>query len=97
MQDVDARQRSVRNQYRAYFDPLAAILAQTQLLLLDAESGDGLHGPLKDIEMAALRCRKIVQDLLNFSRQKPTDRRSRHSLRQIIERVGVVLSVVIRP
>jgi two-component system NtrC family sensor kinase len=66
-------------------NPLAAILAQTQLLLLDIEPDMAQHGPLRDIERAALRCRKIVQDLLNFARQKPADLRIRHELKPIID------------
>lgn len=66
-------------------NPLAAILAQTQLLFLDVEPDGEVHRSLKDIETAALRCRKIVQDLLEFSRQKPTDRRGRHSFRKLVQ------------
>ncbi len=66
-------------------NPLAAITAQTQLLLLDVDETSAMNEALKDIETAALRCRKIVQDLLNFSRQKPTDRRARHSLQSLIQ------------
>lgn len=65
-------------------NPLAAIFAQTQMLLMDVESDHPMHSALKDIETAAQRCRKIVQDLLNFSRQKPADLRARHSLQVLI-------------
>lgn len=51
-------------------NPLGGILAFTQLLLKDArekENGE-LMGDLKEIENAAVRCKKIVADLLDFSR-----------------------------
>ncbi len=65
-------------------NPLAGILAQTQLLLMDATPGDDSYPSLKDIEKAALRCRKIVQDLLNFSRQTPTERKQRYDINELV-------------
>ncbi len=66
-------------------NPIAIILAQTQLLLMDVEPENTfLFNALKDIEKAALRCRKIVKDLLNFSRQAPTDQYEEQDLNQII-------------
>ncbi len=51
-------------------NPLGGILAFTQLLLRDAraQSNNVLEADLKEIENAAVRCKKIVQDLLDFSR-----------------------------
>ena len=66
-------------------NPIAGILAQTQLLLMDShEDNPFLEQALKEIEKAAHRCRKIVQDLLNFSRQKPTVQKEKQQLNQII-------------
>jgi two-component system NtrC family sensor kinase len=51
-------------------NPLGGILAFTQLLLKDAKekSDDDLSRDLKEVESAAIRCKKIVSDLLDFSR-----------------------------
>jgi signal transduction histidine kinase len=51
-------------------NPLGGILAFTQLLLRDAkdQANDDLAADLREIENAAVRCKKIVSDLLDFSR-----------------------------
>jgi len=49
-------------------NPLGGILAFTQLLLRDKKDNDLLFRDLKEIENAAVRCKKIVSDLLDFSR-----------------------------
>lgn len=51
-------------------NPLGGILAFTQLLLKDSreQKNEELTGDLKEIENAAIRCKKIVADLLDFSR-----------------------------
>ncbi len=51
-------------------NPLGGILAFTQLLMRDAreQANDDLIADLKEIENAAVRCKKIVSDLLDFSR-----------------------------
>ena len=51
-------------------NPLGGILAFTQLLLRDAhtQGEEELTSDLKEIENAAIRCKKIVSDLLDFSR-----------------------------
>jgi len=48
-------------------NPLAGILAFTQLLKHEIPEGEA-HGDLSEIEEAAKRCKKIVEDLLSFSR-----------------------------
>lgn len=49
-------------------NPLGGILAFTQLLMRDARDNETLLSDLKEIEGAAVRCKKIVSDLLDFSR-----------------------------
>ncbi|NIP88773.1 MAG: hybrid sensor histidine kinase/response regulator, partial [Gammaproteobacteria bacterium] len=51
-------------------NPLGGILAFTQLLLRDAREkcNEELTTDLQEIENAAVRCKKIVADLLDFSR-----------------------------
>lgn len=51
-------------------NPLGGILAFTQLLLRGEgkDESSELHRDLKEIENAAIRCKRIVADLLDFSR-----------------------------
>lgn len=49
-------------------NPLGGVLAFTQLLLRKMESNPDAYEDLKEIEKAAIRCKKIVQELLDFSR-----------------------------
>lgn len=49
--------------------PLGIILGYAQLLLEDVEKDSQLHADLQTIEKHAQVCRKIVSDLLRFSRQ----------------------------
>ncbi len=49
-------------------NPLGGILAFAQLLMRDAKGNELLMTDLKEIEGAAIRCKKIVSDLLDFSR-----------------------------
>lgn len=56
-------------------NPLGGILAFTQLMIRDCKDGNSMKGDLEEIERAAVRCKKIVSDLLDFSRlSKPKDR-----------------------
>lgn len=56
-------------------NPLGGILAFTQLLIRDCGAENPMKGDLEEIERAAVRCKKIVSDLLDFSRlSKPKDR-----------------------
>ena len=49
-------------------NPLGGILAFTQLLMRDVKDNELIANDLKEIEGAAIRCKKIVSDLLDFSR-----------------------------
>lgn len=56
-------------------NPLGGILAFTQLMIRDLKEGNSMKGDLEEIERAAVRCKKIVSDLLDFSRlSRPKDR-----------------------
>jgi len=50
-------------------NPLGAILALTQLLLMDIKDNPALADDLHKIEEAVLQCKKITTSLLNFSRK----------------------------
>jgi signal transduction histidine kinase len=51
-------------------NPLAGILGNTQLLLLDRAEKDPDFQSLKKIEQMAKRCKEITQNLLRFSQQR---------------------------
>lgn len=56
-------------------NPLGGILAFTQLLIRDCTPDHPMRQDLEEIERAAVRCKKIVADLLDFSRlSRPKDR-----------------------
>ncbi|OGP12298.1 MAG: hypothetical protein A3I75_05660 [Deltaproteobacteria bacterium RIFCSPLOWO2_02_FULL_50_16] len=56
-------------------NPLSGILAFSQLIQRDLDPKSSLCEDIKEIENAAHRCKGIVENLLNFSRQtKSTDR-----------------------
>ena len=49
-------------------NPLTIILGYAQTLMRNIKEGDPIYKPLKSMENAAVRCKKIVNDLLAFSR-----------------------------
>ncbi len=49
-------------------NPLTGVLGQAQILLAKLPETDPSYAQLKKIEQAALRCKKIVRGLLDFSR-----------------------------
>ncbi|MFP2932921.1 sensor histidine kinase, partial [Pyxidicoccus sp. 3LG] len=51
-------------------NPLAGILGNVQLLMLDRGAGDPDLDTLRKIEQSAKRCKEITQNLLRFSQQR---------------------------
>jgi len=49
-------------------NPLTAVLGQAQIILSRLPETDAVYSQVKKIEQAALRCKKIVRGLLDFSR-----------------------------
>ncbi|MBI2343250.1 MAG: PAS domain-containing protein [Deltaproteobacteria bacterium] len=68
-------------------NPLGGILAFTQLLMREFAKGSAVRSDLEEIERSALRCKKIVQDLLDFSRVTTGQERGEISLSQVFEKV----------
>jgi len=56
-------------------NPLTGILTNASLLMEDFPGEDPRHEDLKTIVNETLRCRKIVKDLLDFSRQTKPERK----------------------
>lgn len=50
--------------------PLTAIVGNSQLLLRETEAGNPHYQLIKDIKNSGMRCQRIIQNLLTFSRQE---------------------------
>jgi two-component system NtrC family sensor kinase len=68
-------------------NPLGGILAFTQLLMRDAKDNDALLRDLKEIECAAVRCKKIVSDLLDYSRVSKEKEKCLLDVNSLLEKV----------
>jgi len=71
-------------------NPLGLILGYTQLLLKDTEKGTQMWEDLKVIEKHAMNCKKIVEDLLKFSRSTQTTK-ARYELNKLLAEVVEVV------
>lgn len=72
-------------------NPLGVILGFAESLAEQAKPGDISYEPLKLIERETLRCKRIVQNLLDFSRHSELTL-ARTDLRRVIETTLAVLS-----
>jgi two-component system NtrC family sensor kinase len=68
-------------------NPLGGILAFTQLMKRDAQGNEQLVSDLAEVEHAAVRCKKIVSDLLDFSRVSSEQDRSPVDINMLLEKV----------
>lgn len=68
-------------------NPLGGILAFTQLMKRDALGNDALVKDLEEVERAAVRCKKIVADLLDFSRMSKDREMRSVDINMLIEKV----------
>lgn len=68
-------------------NPLGGILAFTQLLKRDSSCNDAVKGDLDEIEKAAIRCKKIVADLLDFSRASKEKERCLLDINVLLEKI----------
>lgn len=55
-------------------NPIGVILGFAQLVAKDVKENDPLYMPLKSIEREAIRCKKLVVDLLTFSRMSKSEK-----------------------
>lgn len=67
-------------------NPMTVIIGNSQMIMRDAGMDEGNLELLRDIYNCGLRCKKIIQNLLTFSRQDPRPK-SRTSLNDVVERV----------
>lgn len=70
--------------------PLGIILGYAQLLQEDVESGSQIHDDLAVIEKQTQVCKKIVADLLGFSRQNQSTKREMCFNNSVMEAITLV-------
>jgi nitrogen-specific signal transduction histidine kinase len=72
-------------------NPLGGVLAFAQLLLRDLKDGDpskaDIACDIKEIEQAAMRCKKIVADLLDFSRISKNKEKKTFQVNTLVEKL----------
>lgn len=77
-------------------NPLSGILAFAQLALAQVPEGGQLQEDIKEIESSALRCKKIVENLLEFSRQSSIEERNEVDLKATFERVLPLMKLQVK-
>lgn len=77
-------------------NPLGGIIAFSQLIKRDLKDDDPLYGDIEEIETAALRCKKIVQDLLDFSRVSAGKKKHWLDVNPLIEKVIPFIKMELR-
>ncbi|MDO8528244.1 MAG: ATP-binding protein [Deltaproteobacteria bacterium] len=77
-------------------NPLGGVLAFTQLLLQKTEKGSETYEDLVEIEHAATRCKKIVQELLDFSRISKDREKCPVYVNMLLEKVTPFVQMEIR-
>lgn len=68
-------------------NPLGGILAFTQLIMRELNADNPLKSDMEEIERAAVRCKKIVSDLLDFSRVSSGKELQWLDMNQLIEKI----------
>lgn len=77
-------------------NPLGGIIAFSQLIKKELDENDSLMGDIEEIERAALRCKKIVQDLLDFSRFSSGKMKHWLDVNPLIEKIIPFIKMEIR-
>ncbi len=77
-------------------NPLGGIIAFSQLIKRDLKPEDSLVDDIEEIERAALRCKKIVQDLLDFSRVSSGKKKVWIDINPLIEQVIPFIKMELR-
>lgn len=73
-------------------NPLGGILSYVQLVKMDLKVDDPLRTDIEEMEKGVLRCRDIVQNLLNFTRSPGQEQKSRIDFREVIRRaLGILI------
>lgn len=73
-------------------NPLGGILSYVQLLKMDLPIDDPLRVDIEEMERGVLRCRDIVQNLLNFTRSPGQEQKTQLDLRDVLRRaLGILI------
>ncbi|MFQ3675121.1 MAG: ATP-binding protein [Endomicrobiia bacterium] len=76
-------------------NPMGVILGFAQAVVKDIKENDPLYMPLKSIEREAIRCKKLVGDLLTFSRAGKTQKEP-SDINELIENTLSLISTQTR-
>lgn len=68
-------------------NPLSGVLAFAQLAMQDVDPESQIYRDLKEIETSALRCKKIVENILQLTRPTAMDERAPTDLGQVLANV----------
>ncbi|MFH1223966.1 MAG: ATP-binding protein [Pseudomonadota bacterium] len=77
-------------------NPLGGILAYAQLIKKDFPEGSPVHNDMSEIESACNRCKNIITNLLDFSRDTSADGKSVVSVKKIIEGTFALLNICVK-
>lgn len=77
-------------------NPLGGILAFTQLIQAELSNESPMQQDLKEIEEAAKRCKKIVEDLLSFARPPSGVGMVRQDVNHLLEKLLPILRLKLR-
>lgn len=66
-------------------NPLGGMLSYIQLILMDINKDHNLFEDIKEMELATLKCKTIVENLLGFARKQDENEKSKINLFDIIE------------
>ncbi len=77
-------------------NPLGGIINFIQLLKMDLPKGDAITGDINEMEVAALRCKDIVKNLLGFSRTTLESEVKMISLDEVIHRAIMITELKTR-
>jgi|GEM_PF-1418679 len=77
-------------------NPLGGILAYSQLLKSELPKGDALSKDMSEIEAACYRCKNIISNLLDFSRDTSGDQKVPVSLQKMVEGTLPLLNICIK-
>ncbi|MFN3966646.1 MAG: ATP-binding protein [Endomicrobiia bacterium] len=72
-------------------NPIGVILGFAQLVAKDLKEDNPLYMPLKSIEREAIRCKKLISDLLTFSRVGKTEK-EKADINELIEQTLSLIS-----
>ncbi len=77
-------------------NPLGGILSFVQLIRMDLKPDDPMMEDIKSMEEGVLRCRDIVQNLLNFTRNPSLDEETNLDLTEVIHRTVKIVELQTR-